>query len=234
MAYGINTSSEFNNDTILLEISGGYLHIDASGDGVDSNGSITVTGGESYISGAINDGDCAFDFETNASVTGGVLVATGMSGMAEIFDDADQGVILYNTNSKSTDSVILKDSSGNELINWTPDKQYNSVLITCPDIKDGSTYTISIGSLSDEIEMDGNIYGSENALGGGMGGGFGGGGMQQQGGTDPGANRDENDSGANAQQGGTTPQMPQGGMQQGGGPQQGGQTPSDFSGGTAT
>ena len=38
-----------------IHISGGTLYVNASGDGIDSNGDITVSGGETYVSGPTND-----------------------------------------------------------------------------------------------------------------------------------------------------------------------------------
>jgi hypothetical protein len=57
------------------------------------------------------------------------------------------------------------------------EKSYNSVVISCPEIVDGGTYTVVMGETSTEVKMDGLIYGSGFGMGGGFGGGnFGGGG----------------------------------------------------------
>jgi hypothetical protein len=55
------------------------------------------------------------------------------------------------------------------------EKSYNSVVISCPEIVDGGTYTVVMGDTSTEVTMDGLIYGSGFGMGGGFGGGnFGG------------------------------------------------------------
>lgn len=59
------------------------------------------------------------------------------------------------------------DSKGKELIAWTTQKGYNSVVISCPEIQTGETYTIKTGETSTEITMDGLIYGESGGFGGG-------------------------------------------------------------------
>ena len=57
--------------------------VNASGDGIDSNGSLSVSGGVVLVSGSTNSGNGAFDYDSSAKVTGGVVVALGSSGMAQ-------------------------------------------------------------------------------------------------------------------------------------------------------
>ncbi len=169
---GLNASSNFDED-IELEISGGKLHVDAGGDGIDSNGSILVSGGEAYVSGSVSDGDSALDFETSATITGGTFVAAGMSGMAENFgSDSTQGAMLVNVSTRQENKEItVKDSDGNTILSWTPDKSYNSVVISTPDIVKGNTYTVSLGSEKNTVTMENIIYGeSTGNAPGGMGG----------------------------------------------------------------
>ena len=77
---------------------------------------------------------------------------------------------MVTVNSASAGSTIaLSDSSGNELVSWQADKAYTSVIISCPQITQGETYTLTTGSNSTEITMSSLVYSS-----GGMGGGPGG------------------------------------------------------------
>lgn len=155
-----------------IKISGGTLKVNASGDGIDSNGSLSVSGGETYVSGPTNSGNGALDYNGEASITGGIFVAVGASGMAQNFgDNSTQGSILVNLSaSQSTGKVVLKDSSQKELISFTPEKNYNSVLISCPQIQKGEKYTIEAGTQTTNVEMTNLIYGAGGGMGGGMGG----------------------------------------------------------------
>lgn len=157
-------------------ISGGKLYIDASGDGIDSNGSLTVTGGETYVSGPDTGGNGALDYASEASITGGTFVAAGASQMAQNFGSSStQGTILVTVSSQQAGSTIsLSDSSGQEILSWQADKAFDSVLISCPEITEGSTYTLTAGSSETEVTMSSLVYGSSGEMGGGPGGGMGG------------------------------------------------------------
>ena len=101
--------------------------------------------------------------------------------MAENFTSADQGTILLTVDTQNGGEISLTDSSGNVLSSWTADKAYNSVLISCPEIKEGESYTLTAGSYSETITMDSLIYGGGMGMGGmpgGMQGEMPGGGMQ--------------------------------------------------------
>ncbi len=156
-------------------ISGGSLHVDASGDGIDSNGDLTVTGGETYVSGPTDGGNGALDYAGDASISGGIFIAAGSTGMAQNFgSDSTQGAMMVTVDSGSAGSTItLTDSDGATLVSWQADKEYASVVISTPDIIEGSTYTLTTGVSTTSITMSSLIYGSGSE--GGMGGGFGGG-----------------------------------------------------------
>lgn len=161
------TSSDdgFNGDTI--EISGGHTEIDAEGDGIDANGILTVSGGETYVSGPTGDGNGALDYETDAVITGGILVAAGSSGMAVNFgNNSTQGSVLVNMDCQEAGTdIVLTDASGTELINWQLSKQYTSVVISCPGIAQGESYTLKAGTSKTTVTMDSLIYGTGNTMG---------------------------------------------------------------------
>jgi hypothetical protein len=157
-----------------INITGGIIYINAEGDGVDSNGYFTMAGGELYVTGPSNGGNGALDYGISATITSGIVVAAGQSDMAVNFgSDSTQGSILVNTSSQNEagTKIVLTDSNGNNIIEWTMEKRYNSVVISCPDIVDGGTYTVQMGDNSTEVTMDGLIYGSGFGMGGGFGGG---------------------------------------------------------------
>ena len=154
----------------FINISGGIINIDASGDGIDSNGDINISGGELYISGPTSNGDGAIDCDGNATITGGIAVAAGSSGMAENFGNAStQGSMLVNLSGSAGQTITLKDSDGNVLVSYTPTKSYGCVVISAPGIVQGGTYTVTAGSGSTTVTMTSLIYGGMGGMGG-MGG----------------------------------------------------------------
>lgn len=147
-------------------ISGGTIRINASGDGIDSNGNLNVSGGEIYVSGPTSDGDSAIDYDGTATVTGGTVVAAGYSGMAQNFGaDSTQGSILLTSRSTSTEPIRVTDASGSVLAEFAPTKAYNCVIVSTPALKQGSTYTVTMGGESTDVTLESLIYGT-----GGMGG----------------------------------------------------------------
>lgn len=116
-AAGGNDSSGFEGpggdqfaaeDGAYIQISGGTLKVNASGDGIDSNGDITVSGGETYVSDPTNDGNSALDYNGTGTVTGGIFIAAGSSGMAENFGDSStQGVMMVTVNSRQQEVRFL-------------------------------------------------------------------------------------------------------------------------------
>lgn len=149
------------DENCYIKISGGTINVNAKGDGVDSNGNLYVTGGETYISGPTDNGNGALDYNGTAEITGGTFIAVGSSGMAQNFGDSStQGAILVNTPSITSGTISLKDSNGKEIVTFTPEKEYSSVVLSTPDIKKGESYTINLGSDVQTIEMTSFIYGA--------------------------------------------------------------------------
>lgn len=169
------------NPDCYINISGGTLKVNADGDGIDSNGTVNISGGTTYISGPVDGANGALDYGSSASVTGGIFLAAGSQQMATGFTSAEnQGAALLNVGNQAAGTLVkLCNSSGEELITWTADKQFASLVITCPEMKQGESYTLYCGDSANEFTLDELIYGSSGGFGGfggmgGHGGGMGG------------------------------------------------------------
>lgn len=147
------------DSTAQVTINGGKLTIQAGGDGIDSNGDLTVTGGETYVFGPTSDGDGSLDFAGAGTVTGGVVMCTGSSGMAQNFGDAStQGSMLVSASGQVGDAIQLADEDGNVLASCEARTSYSCVLVSAPGVESGKTCTLSYGDASSEITMDGLVY----------------------------------------------------------------------------
>ena len=164
---------------VYILISGGKLTVNASGDGLDSNGDLTITGGEVYVSGPTSDGDGALDYAGTGTITGGTLIAAGSSGMAQSLSSDAQGVMLLMLSGAQSagSAVTVKDADGTVLASFTPEKSYTSVVISAPGMESGGTYTVECGGESRSVTLEGCTYseGGFGGFGGGMPGGMGGG-----------------------------------------------------------
>ena len=141
-----------------MELNGGYIHILAGGDGVDSNGDLTINGGEIYIDGPSDNGNSAIDYgdRSSAYVNGGTLVAIGSSGMAEgMSDSSKQKVLMVKLGEQmEAGNVVLTDSEGNVIVSYTALKSYDCVIISTAEVESGATYTLTTSGTMTEVTAE--------------------------------------------------------------------------------
>ena len=150
-----------------INVAGGTLTIETEGDGIDSNGYFTMSGGEVYVSGPTSSGNGALDYELGATVTGGTLIAAGSSGMAANFTDGTQGFALVQASGSAGDTITVTDASGKELASHKATKDFQCVVVTAEGMADGETYTLKVNDTATEFTA--TTEGSQGGFGG-MGG----------------------------------------------------------------
>ncbi len=140
----------FGSSNGSVTISGGQLYINSSGDGIDANGTLEITGGYTVIVGPTQGDTATLDYDTSAVISGGTFIGTGASGMAQTFSDSEnQGVIAVSVgNQQSGTTITLTDTSGNTILTHTPELSFGVVILSSPDIKKGESYTIKVGEAS--------------------------------------------------------------------------------------
>lgn len=147
---GMGGSSSSNGS---INITNGNLYINASGDGIDANGSLTISGGYTVVCGPTQGDTATLDYDTSAVITGGTFIGTGASGMAQSFSDSQQGVIAVSAGIQSAQTTItLSDSNGNTIMTYEPELSFSVIILSSPDLIKGETYTLNVGTLSGEIE----------------------------------------------------------------------------------
>ena len=132
----------------FLEINGGSLHVNADGDGLDANGYIKQTGGTVTVDGPTNGGNGALDYDSTYDISGGILIATGSQDMAMATSSSSTQntiYIAYTSRQAANQMITLKDASGNTIYSYTPSKEYQSVVISTPDIVLNETYSLYSG-----------------------------------------------------------------------------------------
>ncbi|MEL7976371.1 carbohydrate-binding domain-containing protein [Isoptericola sp. F-RaC21] len=160
-------------DGASITITDGTLHVDAEGDGLDSNGVTVISGGDVVVEGPTNGGNGALDSAGGSTISGGTVLAVGSSGMAEAFDeDSTQGWVALTADAalQAGTEVAVVDADGAQVATITLSKTAQSVVYSGPEITDGATSTLT---------ADGEKVGTATAgeaPAGGMGGGPGGGG----------------------------------------------------------
>ncbi len=130
----------------LVLIGGGSLYINASGDGIDANGTLTITGGLITVCGPTQGDTAVLDYDKSGTITGGTFVGTGAKMMAQTLSSTEQGVLSFSVGKQAAGTAIkLSDSAGNVLISCEPAMSYAIVIISTPELVKGETYTVDIG-----------------------------------------------------------------------------------------
>lgn len=158
------------DENCYISITGGSLTIDAAGDGIDSNGSLYVSGGTTYVSGPESSGNGGLDYTGTAEITGGTFVVAGSAGMAQGFGDtSSQYSILHNLSTACVagTAITLTDTAGNIVASFTPNKQYQSVVISVEELSKDETYTLTCGDQEERLTLSSVV--TSNG-GSGMGG----------------------------------------------------------------
>lgn len=107
-------------------------------------------------------------------------MGTGSSGMLQSFSsDSTQNVIVVYFAETKTAGTEWALTSGDEtvMLSGNPDKEYSSLIISSPELKDGETYQLAAGEESKEITVSGIITqsGTRSGMEGGPGSGMEGG-----------------------------------------------------------
>ena len=160
-----------------IKITGGELKVCASGDGIDSNGDFYMEGGTVIVEGPTDNGNGTLDYDGTGTISGGTFMGTGSSGMLQLFSsDSTQNVIVMYFADTKTAGTEWTLTSGDEtvMLSGNPDKEYSSLIISSPELKDGETYQLAAGEESKEITVSGIITqsGTRSGMEGGPGSGM--------------------------------------------------------------
>lgn len=157
-------TNQSNNDERLLLIEGGYLYVNADGDGLDSNGSIRMTGGTVIVYGPTNNNNGPLDYDHTFLMEGGILIAAGSDGKAQgVSNNSSQNTIMmtFLKEQQANTSLYITDSKENEIIAVKPEKEFQSIVISTPDLKLNQTYTLHYGGILSGESIDG-LYRNTN------------------------------------------------------------------------
>jgi hypothetical protein len=149
---GFNTT-----DGSFLQINGGYVVVDAQGDGIDVNGDFVMNAGTVLVNGPTNSGNGALDYNGDFQMNGGFLIAAGSAGMAQAPGTASaQHAVKVNLTSQAAGSLVrIEAADGTSLVTFAPTKTYQSVVVSSPELKEGTSYTAYTGGASTGTGTDG-------------------------------------------------------------------------------
>ncbi len=151
---GLNIAGDnldFNSDALIIE--GGFIEVDATADGIDSNASVYINGGVVLINGPpgrdtegkING---ALDYDNTFHMNGGLLVAVGDHSMAQAPSGASSvNSVFYILDRQWEAETLLhvEDDSSQSLITFRSKKPFQSFVVASPKLKSRQNYRFYIG-----------------------------------------------------------------------------------------
>ncbi len=204
---GGDNSSEMgfgsDNTAYYMSMTAGDVTVNAAGDGIDSNGTVALSGGELTIFGPTNGANGSLDYNNSFAVSGGTLVALGSRQMAMAPSTLSQPCLSIYSKVNENTAIEVLDETNNVIISLVSPKAYESLIFSSDKMTSGNTYTITAnGSIIAEVKATDGVSG-----GGATGGEFGDfGGMGNFGGMDrPHGRNDRPDGDVPAMPDGMTP-----------------------------
>ena len=151
-----------SNDNSLLSISGGTHYVNAtSGDAIDSNGNITMTGGTVFANGPQSGVEEAVDFNGSFNMNGGTFVGCGSSSnMTKAMSTTSTQANMYiSSRSMISTSTMMTITIGvTAVASFKPKYGGYKFLISTPEMKKGSAYVIYTGGSYTGGSITNNYY----------------------------------------------------------------------------
>jgi hypothetical protein len=161
--FGGGAGGEGAEEGVALVISGGDLTVNAEGDGIDSNGTGTMTGGKVVVNGPVSMGNGSIDVAGTLDISGGELTASDLSGMAEPpSESASQQWIAaqFETALPAGSEVVVTAADGTGLTTIKLAKEATTVIYSGKEVKSGTTYTMKSDTQSVSVTPNQPLTGS--------------------------------------------------------------------------
>lgn len=158
-----------SDSNCLIQINGGKVVLDSQGDGVDSNGNVEINGGTLLVNGPSSDGDGAFDYDGEATISSGTVLMAGAVGMAQSFTSGTQAFALVRASGSAGNVIEATDADGDVIETLTATRAFGCVLVSGAGVSDGDTITVSVDGAATMATA--STTGTSGIATGGMGGG---------------------------------------------------------------
>lgn len=182
---GMNGAFSGGGASDAIHISGGSLTMLTGGDGIDSNGSLTISGGQVVVCSTGRD-DGALDGDGGIDITGGVVFAATGGSMPGAPSDPGQNTLSVGFGETLAAGTYVQFSGDGWSYVFQLSGAASSAVFSAPELTEGSVCTVSYGGSYDgstysggaelaQITVTGglNTYGQAGGMGGMPGGGRG-------------------------------------------------------------
>lgn len=138
-----------------INVTDGYIHINADGDGVDSNGNVNQSGGTIIVFGPQNGANGALDYGGTYTVSGGTLLALGAQGMAQSVTGDGVEVLAFTYSCQADTLNAITDEEGESLVGFMSPKSFGTVVFASDETEKDEAYSVYSGGSFDEDGKDG-------------------------------------------------------------------------------
>ncbi len=160
---GWNPGGMMSSSKGILNISGGYIFMQAKGDGLDSNGPCTISGGTIVVNGFTSGDTSPLDADDGITYTGGTLLAYGTSNM--LVKPSQYSFITTSATVSQGTRVTFTDESGTVLSTVTvPSGSNGNYLVYSSPKSNVKCYT---GGTVSGVSMFDDYYGEGGTISGG-------------------------------------------------------------------
>ena len=136
------------NASNSIVLNGGNIYCYSSGnDGIDSNGTLTITGGVIVSSGTTSPED-GFDCDQNTfKITGGIVLGIGGGTSTPTSSVCTQRTVIYGGSGSNGEILNIQSADGTSVLTYQIPRAYSqmTVLFSSPNLTSGGSYTISKG-----------------------------------------------------------------------------------------
>lgn len=156
-----------NDDGVsVITVSGGYLYVESvTGDAIDSNGEIVVTGGTVVALGSLDDMSGGLDTDGSVTITGGTVVATGATNTTSGADSTQESLVVAYDGTQSAGTLVSIQQDGEEVLTFAPARDYQHLLFSSGALAEGVTYDVASGGTATGDTRDG-LYTDATSSGG--------------------------------------------------------------------
>lgn len=141
----VSTYDDCLNASKSIVINGGSVYCYSSNnDGIDSNGTLTITGGEIVSSGTISPEE-GFDCDQNTfKITGGTLLGIGGGSSIPTAGVSAQHVVLYGASGSADQYIHIQSADGTDLFTYKIPRNYSkmTLLFSSPKLVANTSYKI--------------------------------------------------------------------------------------------
>ena len=163
---GGGAGGTFEGVDATINISGGTVTVNAKGDGIDSNGTATLSGGTVIVYGPFTGGNTSLDTNGDLLLNGATVTAANSGDMFEApSTNSTSGYLKISnvSNLSAGTTVQVTDSSGNVVANYKVTNSSTAlIVVSSSKITKGESYTVY--TTTDSVDVSSTTLASNATL----------------------------------------------------------------------